>query len=294
LRTTGTSLSNTNSYFASLLVRFYRHHTLTALDSAFDVGVRLMILKKAVILTAIPCEYSAVRKRLSDCVEAVHPSGSVYEVGQFDSWSILICEIGAGNERAAAEAERAIEYFKPHVVLFVGVAGGIKDVALGDVVCATKIYGYESGKDKVEFLPRPDVQSSEYPLISRARAESRKVDWHDGRHSKSNGKIGQPSVHVAPIAAGSKVVASKRSATAKFLRANYSDAVAVEMEGIGFLTATSMSTACLAMVVRGISDLIDKKSSSDGEGWQEIAADHASAFAFQMLSRIETEILLHP
>ena len=206
----------------------------------------------------------------------------------------LSAEIGAGNERAAAEAERAIEYFKPHVVLFVGVAGGIKDVSLGDVVCATKVYGYESGKDKVEFLPRPDVQSSEYPLISRARAEGRKIDWHDGRQTKSNEQIPQPAVLVAPIAAGSKVVASTRSTTAKFLKKNYSDAVAVEMEGIGFLTATSMSTGCLAMVVRGISDLIDKKSSSDDEGWQEIAADHASAFAFQTLLRIDTAVLLHP
>lgn len=253
-----------------------------------------MIQKKAVILTAIPCEYYAVRKRLRECTEVVHPSGSVYEIGRFDSWSILTCEIGPGNERAAAEAERAIEYFKPHVVFFVGIAGGIKDVALGDVVCATKVYGYESGKDIAEFLPRPHVQSSEYPLISRARAEGRKGGWYDGQRKESNEQTRQPRVHVAPIAAGSKVVASTRSETAKFLKANYSDAVAVEMEGIGFLTATSMSPGCQAMVVRGISDLIDKKSSSDGEGWQEIAADHASAFAFQMLLRIDTAILSHP
>lgn len=253
-----------------------------------------MMQKKAVILTAIPCEYAAVRQRLTNCVEGVHHSGSVYEIGDFEDWSILIAEIGAGNERAAAEAERAIEYFQPQVVLFVGVAGGIKDVVLGDVVCATKVYGYESGKENESFLPRPEVGNSSAPLESRARAEGRKPDWLTARLDVSGVRCPSPRVFIAPIAAGAKVVASTRSPTAKFIRNFYSDALAVEMEGIGFLKAASMSPSCYAMVVRGISDLIDQKNDSDDEGWQEIAADNASAFAFQMLLRIDTTVLLHP
>jgi nucleoside phosphorylase len=253
-----------------------------------------MTEKKAVIITAIPCEYAAVRKRLENRIEDTHPSGSVYEKGTFAGWSVLIAEIGAGNERAAAETQRAVEYFSPHVVFFVGIAGGVKDVVLGDVVCATKVYGYESGKDKAEFLTRPNVQNSADVLINRARAEGRNADWFAGVDTKvANGSI-QPRVLVAPIAAGSKVVASTRSATAKFLKVSYSDSVAVEMEGIGFLTAASMTQSCFAMVIRGISDLIDKKASSDNDGWQEIAAEHAAAFAFRMLSQIESKLLLHP
>lgn len=63
---------------------------------------------------------------------------------------------------------------------------------------------------------------------------------------------------------------------------------------LGFLTAASMTQGCLAMVVRGISDLINKKSKSDKDGWQDIAADNASAFAFQLLSKIEAALLLRP
>ncbi len=260
----------------------------------FHKGTGYMTQKKAVIITAIPCEYAAVRRRLQNHVEDTHHSGTVYEIGEFSDWSVLIAEAGAGNERSAAEAERAIEYFKPHVILFVGVAGGVKDVSLGDVVCATKVYGYESGKDGEVFKPRPDVRNSADALISRARAEGRKDDWRVELSKEDLSESRNPKVFIAPIAAGSKVVASTRSATAKFLGQAYSDAVAVEMEGIGFLTAASMTQSCLAMVIRGISDLIDKKAVADGNGWQEIASERAAAFAFRILSQLDSKVLLHP
>lgn len=241
----------------------------------------------AVILTALSDEYLAVRSHLSDLQEEIHPQGTIYERGKFSEpnavWDVGIVEIGAGNPGAAMEAERAIAHFKPDVILFVGVAGGIKDVSLGDVVASTEVYGYESGKADQTFKPRPKIGLSAYSLEQRARAEARSGDWLK-RLSVSEPI---PRVLVAPIAAGEKVIASTESEVFQFLRSNYGDAVAVEMEGLGFLEAARANQQVSAMVIRGISDLIDNKTEVDQTGYQKIAARHASAFAFEMLAKLE-------
>jgi nucleoside phosphorylase len=241
-------------------------------------------MKRAVILTALQVEYGAVRQHLSDCIEYTHKKGTVYETSRFENWEILIAETGAGNEVTAVEAERAIQHFSPNVLMFVGVAGGIKDVKIGDVVAATKVYGYESGKADTEFLPRPDLDWSNYQLEQRARSEAKKPDWT--LRIKHQPPRNSPAALVAPIAAGPKVVSSTRSPTFKFLRRRYSDAVAVEMEGRGCLVAARANSEVWAIIVRGISDLIDKKEEADLAGSQEIAAANAAAFALQILSKV--------
>ncbi|MEQ8467417.1 phosphorylase family protein [Coleofasciculus sp. E1-EBD-02] len=246
-------------------------------------------LQCAVILTAIPIEYRAVRAHLTNLEEEIHPEGTIYERGNFlsngQSWQIGIVEIGAGNAEAAVETKRAIDYFKPTVVLFVGVAGGIKDVVLGDVVAATKVYGYESGKVVEEtFQPRPNTSLVSYRLEQRAKAEVRKEEWLN--------RIGEsmptpkPRAFTGAIAAGDKVVASTTSDLYQLLRTNYGDALAVEMESHGFLKAVRANPEINALIIRGISDLIDGKSNADAAGSQEKAAQHASAFAFEILAKL--------
>jgi len=249
----------------------------------------------AVILTALPVEYDAVRSYLSDLQEETkEPEGKIYQRGKFVAngqiWEVGIAEVGAGNTGAAVEVVMAISYFHPDILLFVGIAGGIKDVKIGDVVAATKVYGYESGKAGEQFLPRPELGKSTYKLVERARAEKGKKEW---LQRLSNTPVSPPPrVFVAPIAAGEKVIASKQSDIFRFLRTNYNDAIAVEMEGFGFLSAAFAHPNIQAIVIRGISDLIEGKnddSQEPEEVRQDKAAHHASAFAFEILAKFSIQ-----
>jgi nucleoside phosphorylase len=247
---------------------------------------------RAVILTALPVEYQAVRAHLRDVRSEVHPQGTVYERGAFHppagpAWEVLICETGPRNVPAALLTAQALGYFRPRVLLFVGIAGGIKDVRLGDVVAATRVYGYESGKEAPSgFQPRPDVARSSFRMEQRARAEARQSDWL----RRLEGPVADPPPRavVEPVAAGEKVVAARRAATYRFLRANYGDAVAVEMEGRGFLEAAHIAPQVDALLVRGLSDLLRAKRAADRQGWPATAARHASAFAFEVLAKLGT------
>jgi S-layer protein (TIGR01567 family) len=242
----------------------------------------------AVIFTALPVEYKAVRSHLECIEEKMHPTkGTIYDQGIFTSngrsWKVVIAEIGKGNVQVALEVERAIEFFKPNIVLFVGVAGGIKSVKLGDVVVANKIYGYESGKADYYFKPRPAVCEPKYAILQRVNAEARKGDWLQRLSEILPDQ--HPTVFIEPIAAGEKVLNSTQSEFYKLIKSNYEDAVAVEMEGYGFLKAAYANSQVDALVIRGISDLIDGKEAADKAGSQKTASLHASAFAFEILSK---------
>jgi nucleoside phosphorylase len=245
--------------------------------------------RRVVILNAIRVEVEAVCAHLQGMHEETH-RGTIYRRGTFSdgtySWDVVVVQTGRGGSAAATETERAITFYHPDLVLFVGVAGGRKGVKHGDVVAATKVYAYESGKDDAIFQTRPEVGRPSYRLEQRAEAEAAKKDWL--KRLGDNLPDPHPSVHVGPIAAGGSVITSLDSATEKLLQASYNDTLAVEMEGHGFLEAVHRADRQVdALIIRGISDLMSDKAEADALHWQEIASRHASAFAFEILAKLE-------
>jgi nucleoside phosphorylase len=245
---------------------------------------------RALVVTALTVEYQAALRHITQPREQTLPLGMIAEVGAFGDreaiWEVALIQVGMGNERAALDTERAITAFDPETVLFIGVAGGLKDVRLGDVVVASKVYAYEYGKDADHFRPRAEALEPSYRILAQATAVTRDDRWYQRLPDAMRGADHlRPSALVKPIAAGSKVVGDTDSASAQLLRDHFSDAAAVEMEGHGFLRALHAHPERQALIVRGISDLVDGKAESDAQGWQDIASATAAAFAFQVLGR---------
>ena len=228
------------------------------------------------VLTALPLEYAAVRAFVEDRQELVHPDGTRVEQGQLadTAWQVAIGELGVGADRAAALTTQLINWLHPQAVLFVGVAGSLKkDVEIGDVVVGTQVYEIHGGKqERGGFLIRPKALPGSHALEQAARSAVR--DMADVR------------AHFVPIATGDVVLADAKSEIAQFIRSNYNDAGAIEMEGFGALQAAHLNGQLNALVIRGISDRADgNKHKADASGSQQRAAQQAALVTVALLRK---------
>jgi hypothetical protein len=104
------------------------------------------------------------------------------------------------------------------VALFVGFAGGLKDVALGDVVAGTKIYSYEFERAADKCFPLPEVGNCSYALARIARSVARNSRWRKRLSKGREGKPTTPKSYVGPIVAGEKILPNSASDLCEFIR----------------------------------------------------------------------------
>jgi nucleoside phosphorylase len=244
-----------------------------------------------VVVTALGLEHGAVRAHLSGAGTVTSTAGTVYTVGRLGGAGphAALVETGQGNAAAAAETERALALFTPRAVLFVGVAGGLKDNPLGTVVAAEHIYDYSHiAEDPDGLRGRVKTHAGAYRAVQAARAAARDGTWTSRRVEPAAGwpDPGAPGAVVKPIAAGPRLVRDSAGDTARWLDANCNDAAAVEMEGWGFLQAAYAHPGSPALVVRAISDRLGDKTADQDARWQPAAAANAAAFAADVALRL--------
>jgi adenosylhomocysteine nucleosidase len=250
-------------------------------------------MNSIVILTALPLEQEAIVSKLSGVEIYEHPeSKTQYKIGyclsRGNRLKIVVGRSNQTNVDAAIETERMIQHFDPSHILFVGVAGGLKDVTIGDIVIGADVYGYERAKISDKFLSRPKFAFSSYDLEMKAVDFSNSTNWQKKSFSLANQKFQkQVAVFSGTIASGEKVVASIESDLFKFIKSHISHALAVEMEGLGFLEACRHYPSIKSLIIRGISDLVDGKNLADKEGSQQYAAKNAAEFLFGLLDYLD-------
>lgn len=246
-----------------------------------------------VILTALNIEQDAVLEHLVDTAVHEHDKGTLFDVGTIEGHPghrVAVGVTGAGTTTAAALTERARAEFSPAVMMFVGIAGGLRGkLGIGDVVVATKVHSYQGGRSEdEEFLVRPRSWELSHRLDQKARRLCRRSGWQ--AWLPEDARTDELKVAFAPIAVGDVVLDSATSELAQRIRRSFNDAVAVEMEGSGFAHAAALADQVPAVVIRGISDLADgQKASKDRGGSQLIAARNAAAFAVALAVSLESQ-----
>lgn len=239
-----------------------------------------------VILTALDLEFDAMQGYLTDISLQRHETGTLFAVGNLSgsAWRVALAEIGDGNRAAAVITEQARQTFEPEALLFVGVAGAVKDdIGIGDVVVATKVSSYQGGKDAPGgFLARPQTWDSAHALVQAARHALRGSNWLTAASPRFDAP-GNVRVHFKPIGAGDVVLNSPDSPLKEQLQVHYNDVAAVEMESAGMAHAAHIGGVDV-LTVRGISDKADgKKYASDDARNQPRAARLAAAAAVAIL-----------
>lgn len=220
------------------------------------------------LLCAVPLEWECLKDLIGDAVPDPLLSdpairGRIRLDGR--SLSAALVEVGMGLTASAMATLKAAERYRPVLIVFVGIAGGIKDVGIGDVVIADKVYPYEIGKvEGGQFQSRSDTRT--VPAKLEGIARKLRADFTPGGYR----------LFVGALASGEKVVADIDSTELKRIRALGGDSLAVEMEGAAVLSAIDRADVTPDyFLVRGISDLIADKSRTDAQGSQQRAIENA-------------------
>jgi len=250
--------------------------------------------KPILILTALEVERLAIEQHLKDIKPVLHPvTGTDYTKGTYcyngGVLEVIVARTDQTNVNAAIETERAIAHFEPEYVFFAGVAGGLKDVEVGDIIIGRDVYGFERGKaEENNFKPRPQFGASSYSLERLAGQYAKSTAWNQTIENLLNSDFAPViRTYTGTIASGEKVDASIDSDLHQFLKQNASHALGIEMEGLGFLEVCRMRPLVKTLLLRGISDLVDGKNHMDGKGSQPYASANVAAFLFGLLEQLD-------
>jgi nucleoside phosphorylase len=221
------------------------------------------------IVTVVPAETNVIAKAAGgfDFVKKGSINYSTFRnTAMFGGAEVFHLECGKGNSTAGIEVATAIVNVEPDFTIMVGVAGGVKDVKIGDVVIADFAYNSEAGKETPGggYSARPNsfrLDRKIHGLAKQFRANY--------EHDFPKAGFG---IHIGPVASGEKVVGDAKGITAGRIKQHMGDSIAVEMEGYGFLNAIDLLDQS-AILVRGISDLMDNKDTNEVNNQQDACAN---------------------
>lgn len=255
--------------------------------------------RRALFITTVKAESLAVKAHLANPEILIGEKDGLYEYGRFSDpagdWLVVHALTPQGNIDASLVATKAHQEFGSfHAQMVVGVAGSLKeDIPIGSVVIGDYVYNGHSAKvEDTETLGRPLGLVPARELLTASQGLVYSDEWRDlirapaGMELPNKGSYPcefPPLAAIKGIVSGEEVVAGGKSSRYTWLRSHFNNCGAVEMEGWGAMSAARYENTP-AIIVRGISDMCAGKDYVKDKLHQPIAAAHAAAFAFSILS----------
>ncbi len=213
----------------------------------------------------------------------------LFENSNKKKFKIYLKVTGKGNYNSSSITASAITDLTPKYLFYVGIAGKLKDVDIGDVVIAEVVENYEAGKDDDEGGKIRIFQghAGEYlKELAKSIVTDGKNIWQTKIILKPNKKIkNKPVDRTGRIATGEKVLGSIKTELYNRIKHACSESLAVECEGGGFYLSCNKKNA-QGLLIRGISDKLNDKGEWENLNSQPYASSCASSFLFELLNKL--------
>lgn len=267
------------------------------------------------VVTAMEDEFEAFRRILggSEKLEPEHIT-TIKSSDSLSEYRVVFTITDQTTNPANSGTSRAINRFHPSAVILAGVAGGFKEsgVHYGDILVPYWIAPYEYAKLRDEPSSGGYYQIEETRIGKRIYHDIRGGNplpvsepfWQAARNLKLDDnrpwlrlirtprpKSGISVVHASKSSAlgsGDKLVATAHAPCREYLRRRFKDdALGVEMESFGVITAVRSCGDILFLVVKAVQDPAtgEKDDEKIKDEWRPYALEAAAAFSLSLMER---------
>lgn len=195
-----------------------------------------------------------------------------------------------GIAAATNLAQSIIYHFRPNYMIMVGIAAGIGDGKnLGDIIVATEVWNYSSGKyitdekGKLAFSPDPKHISLSPNIESILKRDYSNVLYNIRKEWRENVPADLKLV-LGPLACGAAVVGNSEIVD-DMIKQHSRKTAGLDMESYGVFYATNygLDNKTIPICLKSISDFADEKK---GDGYQKYASYTSAEFAKYLIETI--------
>ena len=228
-------------------------------------------MKKIAILGAMKIEIKPLLEKLPK-YETVEYANNKYYIAEYQGHQLIIVYSKIGKVFSSLTATIMIEHFGAEVLLFTGVAGGLQDLKVGDMIAAIATvqhdvditaFGYPYGKISMSEV---QIETSK-DLLDKAQLVAKELGLN---------------LNTGIIATGDQFVHSTERK--EFIIKEFA-AKAIEMEG-GSVNLVCNELNVPSLILRSISDTADGDAPENFDRFAKMAAQRSADFVISLLDKI--------